>query len=299
MKKASVFKFENTVTADNIIALIQEDANKYNGIMDSQQEFADGFAPINEHQEYLLIDNVLGIKIKSIEKIIPTSYLKDRLKELVAEIEKKEGRKVSKKEQKNLKEQLKQEILPKAFTKTKEYLVYFDFNRHLIFMDSTSDKSNDYVISKLLSDKFILNPLPVQTKNLFGLTMKERILSNWFDSDYNTTELSPLDNCVIEITNADEIAKISIQKLNLHSNDVNQTLSKDNRIISSISMSMGENVTFDVNEKLKFSKIKNELTKRKFDPSEESIEEYYNSQMLLNINALNEMLDSIMVVLGG
>ena len=74
------------------------------------------------------------------------------------------------------------------------------------------------------------------------------------------------------------------------SDDVKENIEKDNRFVSSISLSLGENISFTVNDRLQFSSVKNDLIKSKFNENEESIKEFYENNLILDINGINDIL---------
>ena len=63
-------------------------------------------------------------------------------------------------------------------------------------------------------------------------------------------------------------------------------------------MTLGDEVSFKVNDKLLFSNIKNERTKRKFNPQEETIQDYNHSMLIITMDSIHNIIESLEHVLG-
>lgn len=302
MKKFVAFNISNSVQAQDIIKHIEKPESVFRDFQSPTEIQTGGFVAIytddlKQDFTYVLTDNVLFIRYRLVSKQLPRPYIKEQTKKRVAEIEARETRKMGKREIRNIEESVIAELLPRAFTKTEDFDFYFDFNKSKMYIGNTSEKKVELMIKQVLSEDYQLNPTPIHFEKPFGSTIKERLVSGWFAE--SETELNTNSECVIELSgDGEQKPKIHIKDLSMCSDDVKENIEKDNRFVSSISLSFGDNISFTVNDRLQFSSVKNDLIKSKFNENEESIKEFYENNLILDINGINDILIEMEKLLG-
>ena len=302
IKTATVFKFNKDLTNTDILkhAFQTEFIFNEKGFeVNPKEKMIVGFDKFNEEQDFLNTDDYLGIKFKIQEKNLPKNHINEKLKDKINAIKIKENRTVGKKEKQELKEQVIQEMLPHAFINTSYVHFYFDFANHLLYIDTASEKKYSIGLSLLTrSEEYQLNPELMVFEKTFGSTLRKHIVENWFNSADNETQISTANACTIEISDnsTDKIPTINVKNMSMLSQDVAETLSQDNRFISAIDL-MLDDVEFSINEKFIISKIKNPHVKKKFNPDEESLQEFNLSNMLIELNTLYQIVSDIQTVL--
>ena len=96
------------------------------------------------------IDGHIMLRLAIETKAVPGETVKRRTDELAKAIEQQTGRKPGKKQTKELKEQALQELLPMAFTKTKQVNVWIDQEADLMLIDSASGSLTDDVVTAVI-----------------------------------------------------------------------------------------------------------------------------------------------------
>lgn len=299
MKQFTCFKFKELNKDDLIKVLFNED-NIFKDFSSTQQLETSGF--VDFHNDYQVLDtnNVVALKYKIEKKNVPTSYVKEKLKEKVKELEAKESRKLAKKEVKEIKEGIIEEVLARAFTSVSYMITYIDFNKKIIYFDNKSDKKINKVQRKIAESFLGYNPKRFMTKEPFSSTIYGYLSKDWFNSDENQSELNLDSKCVLVLPND---ATIQFKNLNLLSEDVMYHLNEDKkntRFISQIGLTMGDNVSFSVNENMQFSNIHIEnIQKKKDDDVEQTDKQFDESNLIIEINAMNDIVFKIVDILGG
>jgi recombination associated protein RdgC len=102
------------------------------------------------------------IKLKTVDRVLPSAVINDAVAKKVAEIEDREARKVSKKERTTLKDETIFELLPKAFTKSSFTEAFIDTGANLIVVNAASYKKAEDVVSML---RKALGTLPARPIN--------------------------------------------------------------------------------------------------------------------------------------
>ena len=309
MKKLTAFKINENVTANDIINFIQDESNQFHDYQTPLQLQTAGFTKFHDDSinDVVDISNLLAIRYKIKEKVLPKNEIKEKVKEEVRRIKEQEKRNVSKKEEKSIKEQITNEIVKQAFSKTSYVEIYFDFNRHMMFIDQTSEKKYEQIFGAFLKShddedmiRVELLPQKIVSEKPFGSTIKELIIEKWFDSDENNTEIVPTNKLTLEFIDDSEDGKtqtISFKNINARSEDIIQAATKGNRFVASAEFMLGEDTLFTLNEHLDIVSIKNAKLKAKFNPQEESLEEFLQAQLIIEVNAINAIYEQITSIL--
>ncbi len=128
------------------------------------QPLASGWTPPRGTAGGPLVESIGGhwlLKLMTEQKVLPSSVVKRRTDEVVAQIEQQSGRKPGKKEKKEIKEQVVLELLPMAFTKRSALTVWIDPEARLLVVDTASPSRADDVVTQLVKaiDGLIVAPL--------------------------------------------------------------------------------------------------------------------------------------------
>ncbi|MDC0535616.1 recombination-associated protein RdgC [Francisellaceae bacterium] len=187
------------------------------------------------------------IALKTEEKIVPASVIKDQLQEKVDEIELRDNRKLRKKEKETLKEEIYQDLLPRAFTKSNTLYAYIDNkNGWLIVNTSSSRKAEDFsvMLRKAIGSLKIRLPDMSQISTL----LTNWVLQNDYPQDYVVE-----DNCVLK--DDDSAGVIRCQKQNLISEDIT-ALVESGREVVQLSLSWKDQISFMITDDFVLKSIK-------------------------------------------
>ncbi len=116
------------------------------------------------------------IRMRTAKRILPPAVVKQRVKEVSALIEHRQGYKPGRRQLKDIKDRVLEELLPKAFLQMRDADVWIDRRNGWLVVDTASSKRADEVLSLLSKtvDPFAVEPLQVQTAP--GLAMTEWVL---------------------------------------------------------------------------------------------------------------------------
>ena len=148
--------------------------------------------------EYVAGQRILKFAIES--KAVPASAVKRKLDERIAQIEQQEGRKPGRKAQRELKEEIVRELLPAAFPKTSEALVWFDLQKGRVMLDCSTQASADLVITALVQalPGLVLSPLNTELSPQLAMT-------NWLTGDADSWPEGFAPGREVELKATDEL----------------------------------------------------------------------------------------------
>lgn len=116
------------------------------------QQKSIGFVPPRGEANAPLIERIDGqviLKLRTEVRSVPAATVLKRVDEIAAQIEKQTGRKPGKKQRKELKEQALHELLPMAFTKTGDTLVWINPESRTLVVNSASQSKADEIVTLL------------------------------------------------------------------------------------------------------------------------------------------------------
>jgi recombination associated protein RdgC len=161
-KNAIQFRLTGTIDLSNLQAKLAVLQAREPGV----QEFTTtGFvAPDKKRTDELFrrVGSAYFIKLKTVERVLPSAVINDAVAKKVAEIEEGEARKVSRKERTVIKDETIFELLPKAFTKSSFTDAFIDPSAGLIVVNAASYKKAEDVVSML---RKVLGSLPAKPIN--------------------------------------------------------------------------------------------------------------------------------------
>ncbi|MFY4257867.1 recombination-associated protein RdgC [Achromobacter xylosoxidans] len=105
------------------------------------------------------------IRMRTARRLLPAAVVRQRVKEVAALIEHRQGYKPGRRQLKDIKDRVLEELLPKAFLQMRDTDVWIDRANGWVVVDTASSKRADEVLSLLSKtvDPFAVEPLQVQT----------------------------------------------------------------------------------------------------------------------------------------
>ncbi len=185
--------------------------------------------------------------LKTEDKIIPSSVIKEMLAERIAEIEGSTGRKVRKKEKDQLKDDIFQSLLPRAFSRTSQTLAYIDPAKGLLVVDAGSPRKAETLIEFL---RKTLGSLKVQLPETQSIPI---LLTDWISKHHYPAEFTIEDGCVLK--DVEEGGVIRCQKQNLLTEEI-QGLIKTGREITQLRLSWCDQISFVLKEDFSITSMK-------------------------------------------
>lgn len=161
-----------------------------------------GFEPIGSSQlaSYGLVkphDDADGIfapvlagwctKFREDRRVIPAKEIKRLLKKAISDVEADTGRKVGKKERAQLREDVVADLLPRTLPRTTETLILYSAATQTLYLDTTSQKTADTIMSMLVNELESLRTTTIHVSDVAqGLTAR---LKQYFSTNDGASDL--------------------------------------------------------------------------------------------------------------
>jgi recombination associated protein RdgC len=183
------------------------------------------------------------------ERILPSSVVRDALKEKVEEIEADQMRKVYKKERDQIKDEIIQAFLPRAFIRKSQIFAAIDLEKNLIIVNSASPKRAEDLLSTLREVIGSLPVRPVSVKIAPAATMTE-----WVKTQKAAEDFFVLDRGVFSDTHEDG-GKISATRQDLTSEEIQLHL-ETGKIATQLSLAWQDKLGFVLDDKMTIKSLK-------------------------------------------
>lgn len=264
----------------------------------SQELATYGFmAPLGKSEDAPLVHESFGftmIATKHVERIMPGSVVRDELKAKVESIEASQLRKVYKKEREQLKDELIQTLLPRAFIKRKVTFAAIDKQRGLIFINSSSPRTAEDLLSTLREVIGALPVRPVSVKFAPSAAMTE-----WLKTKKAPDQFFVLDECdLIDAHEDGGTAKLKRQDL---TGDETQLHLSTGKVTSKLSMAWQDKLSFMLDDKLGIKRIKFEdllQDQAEADGGEDAAGQF-DASFVLMMMTFREFIPALIEALGG
>lgn len=191
----------------------------------------------------------LLIMAREIFKVMPSASVKRTLSERVKEIEREQMRKVYKKERDQLKDDVIAAMLPVAFLNAKTTMAAIDTQLGLIYVDATSARRAEDLLSTLRECLGSLPIRPVTTKLRPSIT-----LTDWVKKGKCTSGFHLLSSMIAEDTTGAHGSKVAMVYQDLTSEEA-QLHTQVGKTVTKLALGYENKIGFLVDDKLAISKI--------------------------------------------
>ncbi|MBB3142782.1 recombination-associated protein RdgC [Halomonas organivorans] len=152
------------------------------------------------------------------ERILPTSVVREEVDERVEAIETAEGRKLRRQEKLTLKEQVYEELLPRAFVRSQRIDLWWDTQRQLIAINTSSRKRAEEVLDLLRETLGSLKVTPLASQ-----TLPMRAMTTWAsDPASRPADLAMGDQVELKAKGDDGV--IRARQVDIDSSDMHEHL---------------------------------------------------------------------------
>lgn len=252
-----------------------------------------GWYPPTDKKSHPLIHAANGfmmICLKTEEKVVPQSIIKEFLADKVEELEL-EGLRVSKKEKQRLKEEIIQNLLPRAFHKSNKTYAYIDTKHHQLVIDAPSPKkADDFLIAFRKTFDFKLSLPDIQSSCA--------LMTEWLSSNTYPDPFVIEDTCALQSAQED-ISHVKYGGQNLLTDNVREHLN-DGFFVKQMAMSYADQLSFTLNEsciitKLRFLELVKDLAK---DAYRETDAQSFDADFVIMTETLRDFIQSLLQVFG-
>ena len=204
---------------------------------------------IKDHSEYCHQNNNFALLcLKTEEKILPTQVINQHTDDKVIEIQNLQNTKIGRHERSAIKEDVAQQLLSKAFSRFKCTYAYFDFKKHYLIIDSTSDKAIETVTGLLRKS---LGSLKIETL----LEDISSIITSWLKDDTTPQEIVIGDQFKLITDKGDGVATITCQGNMMHSENIIAFIEAGGEL-SDLALSWRDLLRFTLNYRFQCKSIK-------------------------------------------
>lgn len=152
------------------------------------------------------------------ERLLPASVVLEEVEDRSADIEAQEGRKLRRQEKQELKEQIYEELLPRAFVRTQKIDLWWDTQRNLIAVNTSSRKRAEEALDLLRETLGTLKVTPLATQ-----TLPMRAMTQWL-ADGASRPASLLLGDKVELKAKGDDGVVRGRQVDLDSDDMQQLL---------------------------------------------------------------------------
>lgn len=215
-------------------------------------EFSFGWtSPLGKSSDALLHANngFMMICAKKEEKVIPASVINEMLQEKVFEIEEREMRKLPAKERTRLKDELIFDLLPKAFSFTRNTFAYIDSQGGWLVVDAASPKKAEELLSQL---RKCLGSLPVVP---IGSAVKPSpVMTQWLIQQDPPSDIVIDDECELR-SPEEEGGIVRCKRHDLAAPEIMNHLDSGKQVIK-LAITWADRLSFVLDENLLVKRLK-------------------------------------------
>src|SRR5690554_740972 len=264
----------------------------------SQTPSTYGFiAPFGSDEDAPLVHSAQGFLLicaQNEERMLPSSVVRDALKEKTDEIEAAENRKVYKKEKDQIKDEIIQALLPRAFIRRSKTYAAIAPAQGLILVDSSSAKRAEDLLSTL---REVLGSLPVRPVNVRQAPLAT--FTEWVKNNAASHGLYLRDECELRDPHEDG-GIIQCKRQDLASDEVQNHLAAG-KLVTKLAMAWEDKLSFVLDDKLVIKRLRFEdlLQEQAEQDGGDDSDGQFDASFTLMMLTLNDFLPQLFEALGG
>ncbi len=288
-KNLIIYQFteECTLTAAQLHEVLEADPFKPCDRISPQSQ--GWIAPIGDGEKAPLAhesNNCLLFCLRSEEKLIPSSVIRERLEEAVADYEEKQGRKPHRKEQENMRDDIYFTLLPQAFTKNTNLYAYIDIKLQRLIINTSSINKAEVLCSLLRQS---LGSLKIE---LLDNSQVKHNMTMWLRDKKQPASFSIRDAAVLTVHNEDK-GRVRYQNYDLYADDI-QLLLKNKAEVTQLAMTWAGQISFTLCEdfSLKSLRFLDILKEQATDAYTDTAEQQFDTDFTIMASSLRELLQA-------
>ena len=186
---------------------------------------------------------------KKEEKVLPASVINELVQEKIIELETQQARKLSKKERTEIKDELIFELLPKAFSFSRNTYAYIDPKGGWVVVDTASTSKAEDILSSLRKCLTSLPVVPVNTVQKPIIVMTE-----WLNNNETPKGISIEDECELR-SPEEEGGIVRCKKHDLALPEIKHHL-ETGKQVTNLALNWEERLAFVLNENLSVKRLR-------------------------------------------
>ncbi|MCJ8170136.1 recombination-associated protein RdgC [Atopomonas sediminilitoris] len=263
----------------------------------SQELATYGFTPaLGKHSDALahVSGDFFLIAARKEERILPSSVVRDAVKEKVDEIEARDHRKVYKKERDQIKDEITQTLLPRAFLRRSTTWAAIAPKQGWVLVDASSAKRAEDLLSTLREALGSLPVRPLSVKIAPAAT-----LTQWVSEQAASHDLVIGDECELRDSHEDG-GIIRAKRQDLTSEEIQQHLTAGKQVVR-LSLAWQEKLSFLLDDKLGIKRLRFEdlLQDQAAEEGGDDAAAQMDASFTLMMLTFKECLPQLIEALGG
>lgn len=234
------------------------------------------------------------ICLKKEEKMLPAGVIKDQLNERVEAIELEQGRALKKKEKDSLKEEIVMQLLPRAFSRTSQTFAWIDPEADMLYVDASSTRKAEELISLLRKTLGSLPVVPIQLKN-----QADVIMTDWLTEGNIPANFALEDEA--ELCSALEGGGIiRCKQQDLLSDEIKNHLSAD-KFVTKLALCWADSISFIIGEEFALKRIKfaDVIQEQNEDIDKDDFAARFDADFALMTGEIKQLVPAVLDAFGG
>lgn len=239
-----------------------------------------------------LLNGVLVVAVKRIEKILPAAVIAEEMQPKVDALEQEKGRPLTRKEKQELKEELQQSLLPRAFSRSTITRAYIDMAGNQIIVDTASANKAEDVLALLRKAIGSLPALPWLDNHKLNSQLQLWVQSKALPLEFNLGDAAQFK------APDEEGAKARFDNHLLTADEVQSHL--QDKLVTKLQLSKPDVCTFTITDDGAITGIKwhEALTSQNDEMGYEDLQARIEADMYLLTTELRRVLAAIQGVIG-
>jgi recombination associated protein RdgC len=222
------------------------------------------------------------------KRLLPPAVVQDLLREKIDTM-RQEGQSISRKEKQHLKEDIEATLMPKAFVKREQTMLYFDTHAQRLVVCSSRRAHVDQIVTLLRHTVGHLSLTPLSTAE-----HTTRLMTEWLHTGTPPANLQLGTECQM-IDRSKSHGRIQFTHHGLNQNSVLQHL-KEGKIVAQLALSLPDTLTFKFNQDFSFTGIKwlDQITEHTQPKASEDAAQALDASFVILSGILNQMITQLL-----